>query len=501
MANEYEKVTELALRRGFYFPSAEIYSGTPAGFYEYGPMGATLKRKFIELWRNLIVKYDDMLELDGTVTLPEVVFKHSGHLENFVDPIVECKKCKTIHRADALIESKTKKMIPEALPIKEFDKLLKKYKIKCTCGGQLGKVTKFNMMFSFPIGARKNEKVALRPETCQNIFIDFPRLFKVSRAKLPVGIAQVGRAFRNEISPRQNLLRTREFTQAEAEIFFNPTKANDFPKFNAAKNYKLKLMRLGKKKVEKIKAIDAVKKKITTSKLIAYYLALLQNFYESCGITDVRFREVGKDERAFYAKETWDFEVNTSVGWIECVACNYRTGHDLGAHAKGSKQKMEVMDAQAEQSSAGPRGTCSALGVGKVLPHVFELSMGVDRSLYCILEQAFKEEKVKGDKRTVLKISPKLAPYFAAVFPLVSKDKLPAMAKKIKDTLSCCYNIFYDERGSIGKRYRRMDEIGTPFCITIDHQTLKDKTVTVRDRDTMKQKRIKINKLHDFFYK
>jgi len=483
-AVKYEKVTELALRRGFYFPSAEIYPSTPAGFYEYGPMGAALKRNFIDIWRHLIVKRDEMLELDGTVILPEVIFKYSGHLDSFVDPIVECKKCKTIHRADRLIAEKTKKMIPEALPAKEFDKLLKKYKLKCPCGGAFGNVNKFNMMFSFTVGPRKAEKVSLRPETTQNIYIDFARLFKVSRAKLPIGIAQVGKAFRNEISPRQSLLRTREFTQAEAEIFFNPATVNNFPKFDAIKNYQLKLMRLKKKKAEKIKASDAVKKKIISSKLVAYYLAILQQFYEACGITDVRFREVGKDERAFYAKETWDFEVNTSVGWVECVACNNRGDHDLKSHAKGSKQKMEVMD-----------------GTGKVLPHVFELSMGVDRSLYCILEQAFAEEKVKGDTRAVLKLNPKLAPYFAAVFPLVSKDKLPEMAKKVKQGLSCCYTVFYDEGGSIGKRYRRMDEIGTPFCITIDHQTLKDKSVTIRDRDSMKQKRIKIDKLHDFFWK
>ena len=481
---KYEKITELALRRGFYFPSAEIYPSTPAGFYEYGPIGASFKRNFIELWRQMIVRKDSMIELDGSVVLPEVVFKYSGHLEHFVDPIVECKKCRTIHRADKLIEEKTKKQIPEALPAEEFDKLLKKYKIKCPCGGELGKVSKFNMMFSFTVGPRKTERVALRPETCQNIFIDFARLFKISRAKLPVGIAQVGRSFRNEISPRQGLIRTREFTQAEAEIFFNPKKANDIEKFNSIKKYKLKLLPIGKKRAIEISAEDAVKKKILSSKLIAYYLALLQQFYEACGMRNFRFRQLGPDEKAFYAKDAWDFEVETSLGWVELVACNNRGDHDLGAHAKGSKEKLEVMD-----------------GGEKILPHVFELSMGVDRSLYCLLEQAFAEEKVKGETRTVLKLNSKLAPFFIAIFPLVNKDKLPEKAIKVRSLLGTCWNIFYDASGSIGKRYRRMDEIGTPFCVTIDYQTLKDDTVTVRDRDTMKQRRIKISKLCEFFLK
>ncbi|MBD3262917.1 glycine--tRNA ligase [Candidatus Woesearchaeota archaeon] len=484
MANKYEKVTELALRKGFYFSSAEIYPSATAGFYEYGPLGTALKRKFVKIWRQMIVKKDDMLELDGSTVLPGTVFEHSGHFKNFVDPVVECKKCKKIHRADKLIEEATKKHTPEALSLKEFDKLLKKYKVKCPCGGKLGKVNKFNMMFSFTVGPRKSEKVALRPETCQNIFLDFARIFKVSRAKLPIGIAQVGRAYRNEISPRQSLIRTREFSQAEVEVFFNPKKANKCPKFDEIKNYKLKLLRLGKKKVQKIKAVDAVKKKIVTSKLSAYYLALLQKFYEEVGLTDFRFREVSKDERAFYAKETWDFEIKTSVGWIECVACNYRTDHDLISHAKGSKQKLEVMDENE-----------------KVLPHVFELSMGIDRSLYCLLEHAFAEETVRGQKRVVLKLNQKLSPYFIAVFPLIKKDKLPAKAKKVIQLLGTCWDIFYDESGSIGKRYRRMDEIGTPFCITVDHQTLEDNTVTVRDRDTMKQKRIKLDKLCNFFLK
>jgi len=480
-AVKYEKVTELALRRGFYFPSAEIYPSTPAGFFEYGPLGVALKRKFIELWRQYIVKCDNMIELDGTVILPEVVFKHSGHLDNFVDPIVECKKCKTIYRADKLIEEKTKKQIPEGLSSDEFDKLLEKYKIKCPCGGELGKVSKFNMMFSFTVGPRKSERVALRPETCQNIFIDFARLFKVARAKLPVGIAQVGKSFRNEISPRQSLIRTREFTQAEVEVFFNPASANNFSKFDMIKGYKLILQPVGKKKPIKISASEAVKKKIISSKLVAYYLVLLQNFYDACGLKNYRFRELSKDEKAFYAKDAWDFEVETSLGWIELVACNNRADHDLGAHAKGSKQKLEVMD-----------------GDQKVLPHVFELSLGVDRSIYCLLEQALVEEKVGKDKRLVLRLDPKLSPYFVAVFPLVNKDKLPETAKKIAGSLSCSYDVFYDESGSIGKRYRRMDEIGTPFCITIDHQTLKDDTVTIRDRDTMEQKRIKIKELEKF---
>jgi len=479
----YEKVIDLAVRRGFFFPSAEIYRGN-AGLYDYGPLGASLKRNFTDLWRACLVKRDEMIEIDGSVILPESVYRASGHLDNFVDPIVECNKCKTIFRADKLIETVTKKTIPENLSEKDFDNLIAKNKIFCSnCRGQLGKTRKFNMMFTFTAGPRKEEVVGLRPETCQNIFIDFPRLYKTLRLKLPVGIAQTGKAFRNEISPRQTLIRQREFNQAEIEIFFHP--ARDFKKFDKIKKTKLKLQLLGTNKITEMTAEDAVRKKIISHKLIAYYLALLQQFYDAIDVKNYRFRQLSSEEKAFYAKEGWDFEVHSpELGWIELVACNYRGEHDLGSHAKGSKQDLAVLDENE-----------------KVLPHVFELSMGVDRSLYVILEQSYFEEKVKDEVRAVLKLNKKIAPILAAVFPLINKEKLPKIAEDIYAELNCCFSAFYDDSGSIGKRYRRADEAGIPFCITVDFDSLKKKDVTVRNRDSMKQERVKIKNLHDFLYK
>lgn len=479
---EYERVIDLAMRKGIFFPTAEIYSG-PAGFWEYGPYGVVLKNNLIALWRKNLVQRDNMLEIDGCQIMPEEVFKSSGHLTSFQDPLVECNKCKAIFRADKLIEDKTKEIVPEALKANQFDALLKKHKIVCpTCKKGLGKVRMFNLMVKTLLGPKQEEISYLRPETCQSIFIDFPRIYKTMRAKLPVGVAQVGKSFRNEISPRQSIFRLKEFTQAEVEVFFNPKKEEDFDRFKEIKNYKLNLALLGKEnKIISISCADAVSKKKVRSRLVAYYLAILMQFFEKVGINkkNLRYREIGGDERAFYAKEAWDLEVKTSLGWMEVVANHYRTDHDLGLHSKGSKKDLSVMD-----------------GDDKVLPWIWEASMGVDRLLLVTLDNAYTEEHVKGERRIVLKLSSQLAPVQVAVFPLMKKDKLPEKAKKVYNILKEFYVCQYDEVGSIGKRYRRMDEIGTPYCITIDHQTLKDDTVTVRDRDSMKQERVKISQLH-----
>ena len=481
--SKYDKVIDLALRRSFFFPAAEIYNG-PAGYYDFGPVGTALKKNFIELWRKNLVKRDGMIEIDGSLTLPESVFKASGHLSNLVDPVVSCKKCKSFYRADKLLEEKLKKTIPENLPEKEYDKLLKQNKITCpNCHSQLTETKKTSLMFLFNAGpVAKSDVIALRPETCQNIFIDFARLHKTTRIKLPIGVAQVGKSFRNEISPRQSLLRQREFAQAEIEVFFHP--ARDFEKFDEIKKVKLKLLLHSSNKIQEITAEDAVKKKIISHKIIAYYLALLQQFYEKIGLHSLRFRQLSNEEKAFYAKEAWDFEVQSpDLGWVELVACNYRGDYDLNSHAKGSNQDLSVLDNEE-----------------KVVPHVFELSLGIDRSIYMILEQAYHEENVKGETRTVLKLDPWLAPADVGIFPLVSKDGLPEFAKKVMEEVHW-YDTFYDESGSIGKRYRRADEIGIPACITIDYDSLKKKDVTVRDRDTMKQVRVKIKELNNYLYK
>jgi len=473
-----EDVMTIAEKRGFFFPSSEIY-GSMAGFWEYGPLGVALKNRFVELWRKELLRKDDMIEIDGSQIMPKNVFSASGHLVSFVDPLVKCQKCKAIMRADKLIEEKTHQVVPEKLETKRYDELISKFKIVCPrCKSKLSKVAMWNMMFKIGVGPEGSEAY-LRPETCQSIFVDFARIFKTMRCKLPLGVAQYGKSFRNEISPRQCLLRLREFYQTEIEIFFNPAKKK-FQKFESIKNYKLRLLPLNEKKEIEVSCKDAVDK-IVSSELIAYYLALLQQFYSKTGIDmrKARFRQLSKDERAFYAKEAWDFEVLTDLGWIELVACNYRSGYDLSGHAKQSKQNLAVLD---EGKS--------------VIPHIFELSMGVDRSIYCILEHAFAREKGK-EERNMLRLPAQLAPIQVAVFPLVSKDKLPEKANYVYKLLKEDFSAFYDETGSIGRRYRRQDEIGTPICVTIDYQTLKDNSVTIRDRDSMQQKRVKIDKLKE----
>ena len=475
-----DKIKALAKTRGFFWPSCELY-GNPAGLWNYGPLGTTLKNNIISQWRKMIVSKDNMLEIDGSQIMVEKVFQASGHLSSFQDPLVECLKCKSIHRADKLIEKSAKKLIPEALPSIEFDQLIEKYKVTCPkCKSQLSKTEMFNLMIASPVGPKRSESAYLRPETCQSIFTDFLQVFRSMRGKLPMGVAQVGKAFRNEISPRQALLRTREFTLAEAEIFFNPK-----TKFEKSLKTKIPLLLEGAQKIELLTADQILKKKIVTTKIEAYYLGLAIDYFLSLGfpIKNIRLREVGKDERAFYAKASWDLEINTSLGWIECAANNHRSDYDLTVHSKGSKKNLEVVDID-----------------GKVLPNVWEISIGIDRVLYCLLDIAYTEDKVGDEDRVVLKISPTISSYKVAIFPLVKKDGLKEKAEEVFSELSECFPAFLDISGSIGKRYRRQDEIGTPFCVTIDHQTMEDKTVTLRERDSTDQKRIKLSELKNILW-
>ena len=467
---------QLALERGFYFPSCEIYADAQAGFWEYGPSGVSLKNKFVELWRRELVRRDRMMEIDGSQIMSQSVFMASGHLSSFADPIIGCQKCKSIFRADKLITEITSIVVPESADLTEFDKVILEKNIICPkCKGNFEKAHKFNMMFKVGIGP-ESEPAYLRPETCQSIFVDFPRLFKTMRGKLPIGIAQIGKSFRNEISPRQSLLRLREFYQAEIEVFCNPNKLDNIEKFSEVENTEIRIMVNDDIKTMTCKqAIDA---EILPNKLVAYYLALLIEFYQKTGI-DVkrsRFRKLGDKEKAFYASVAFDFEVETTTGWLELVACNYRSDYDLTSHANTSKEKFEVLDDEV-----------------KVLPHVFELSMGIDRSLYTILEHSFHDDKE--NERVVLSLKPYLAPVHVGVLSLMKKDGLAEKTEEIFSQIKTKYDAFLDHSGAIGRRYRRLDEVGAPFAITVDHQTLQDQTVTIRARDSMNQERIKISEL------
>ena len=472
----YDQIMQLALERGFYFPSCEIYADAQAGFWEYGPSGVSLKNKFIELWRREFVRRDRMMEIDGSQIMSQTVFMASGHLSSFADPIIGCQKCKSIFRADKLITEITSIVVPESADLSEFDKVILEKNIVCPkCKGAFEKAHKFNMMFKVGIGP-ESEPAYLRPETCQSIFVDFPRLFKTMRGKLPIGIAQIGKSFRNEISPRQSLLRLREFYQAEIEVFCNPNKLDNLEKFSEVENTEIRIMVEDDIKTMTCKqALDAG---ILPNKLVAYYLALLIEFYQKTGI-DVkrsRFRKLGDKEKAFYASVAFDFEVETATGWLELVACNYRSDYDLTSHANTSKEKFEVLDEEI-----------------KVLPHVFELSMGIDRSLYTILEHSFRDDKE--NDRVVLSLKPYLAPIHVGILSLMKKDGLAEKAEEVFFRFRTKYDTFLDHSGAIGRRYRRLDEVGAPLAVTIDHQTLQDDTVTVRMRDSMSQERIKISDL------
>ena len=469
---KYEEIQKLFLERGFFSPSSEIYPDSPAGFWDYGPLGVSFRNKFIDLWRKELVRRDDMLEIDGSQILSKNVFVASGHLENFSDPIVNCASCNSVFRADRMISDILGKNLSEKLSTDVYDKYISDNNINCqNCNHKLSLVSNFNMMYKVGIGPKQEESF-LRPETCQTIFVDFLRLYKTMRIKLPIGIAQFGKSFRNEISPRQSLLRLREFYQAEIEVFFNSAKVDNYSKFSSISNFEIPIC-LDDEKIIIKSCHDFVKDGIIPNQFIAYYLAILKQFFDKTGIdtSKMRFRKLPDDDRAFYSSHAFDFEVLTSLGWIELVACNDRSDFDLSRHSNLSGKDITVMDDES-----------------KILPHVFEISMGIERSLYSIFEHSFKHE----DQRSLLSLKSYLSPFYCAIFPLVNKNNLPELAHNIYEDLKLDFNVFYDKSGSIGRRYRRQDEIGTPFCITVDFETLESETVTLRNRDSMEQIRIPI---------
>jgi glycyl-tRNA synthetase len=465
----FDEVVRLGQQRGFFFKTAESYPNTPAGFLDYGPLGVGLKNRLIELWRRVVVKRDGMLEIDGSQILPKAVFEASGHLASFTDPFVKCSKCGSVFRPDKLIEEKTGKQVPEKLSDSDYDRLMAETGVKCLkCGNRLTGTTRFNMMFKVGVGPGL-EEAYLRPETCQSIFVDFPLLFKTQRVKLPIGMAQVGRSFRNEIAPRQALIRLRELNQAEVEVFFNPKKADD-PRFDGDLP-RVMAFRLPDGTDASHSVEQAIQKGIVPSKIAGHCLVLIVEFYEAAGIPpeNIRLRVLSEEDRAFYSKAAFDLEIKLSFGWVELVACNYRGDYDLGGHARVSGSNFTVDDDNE-----------------KVLPHVFELSLGVDRSIFAVIESSMRGE---GERR-VMALKPYLSPTQVCVFPLVNKDGLREKARELYLQLRESFDAFYDDSGAIGRRYARADEAGVPACLTVDYDTLKDGTVTLRDRDTREQARV-----------
>jgi glycyl-tRNA synthetase len=484
---EIEKIVQIAKRRGFVWPSSEIYGGL-SGFFDFGPLGVLLKRKIENFWREFFVKSEEnIFEVETATIMPEKVWRASGHLESFVDPITQCKKCNSFYRADNLIQEKTK-MSVEGLKPEELSAIIKEKEIKCPkCKGELSEVRVFNLMLSTQVGPAVGSISYLRPETAQGIFVNFKNIASFVRKGLPFGIAQVGRSYRNEISPRQWLIRLREFNQMEIEYFFNPEKPN--PNFEKVAKEKVPILtreeqKKGEENVVEMKLEDAVKEKILPNDYIAYFIAKEFLWYQQLGIPKeaIRFRHMLPEETPHYSAGNFDMEIKFDFGWKEVVGNAYRTDHDLKSHMKHSGESFFVVESGK-----------------KIIPHVVEPSFGVDRTIYAVLLYSFREDKKRG--WDWFEFQPKIAPYVAAVFPLVSKDDLPEKAREVYNMIKPCFDAYYDEAGSIGKRYARADEAGTFLGITIDYDTLKDNTVTIRSRDTTEQVRVEIKKLLEIVWK
>jgi glycyl-tRNA synthetase len=531
----YDKIMMVAKRRGFIYPSFEIYGGI-AGFYDYGPLGSQLKNNVENLWRSFYLLKDNCIEISTpTITLYEVL-KASGHVEEFTDLTVDCSLCRRSFKVEDIIEKGV-----------SVEHAVKEDKIKCpTCGSTLHDAHPVNLMFATTIGIGEGRKAFLRPETAQGIFTNFHLLYQYNRKKLPFGVVQVGKGYRNEISPRQGTLRQREFSMAEAEVFFDP-KDKTHPYFDSIKEKELSLY--DNEKDMKMSVADAVKKKIINNQALAYYVYLTQEFLLTAGVDPkkCRFRKHAPDELAHYATECWDAELfSERFGWVECVGIADRSAYDLNAHIVSSsvdmyaqrsfdepkevtikkivpkmnilgprfsgkagkiKEQLEQLEPSAKKITLNidgesldiPKDCYDIVEVTekqsgeKFVPHVIEPSYGIDRILYFLLEHNYVEGKKKDEDYTILKLNPRVAPLKVGVFPLIGDDALVRIAKEIDRTLrNEGIATFYDEGGTIGRRYARMDEVGTPFCITVDHDSLVDNKVTVRNRDTTKQEREKI---------
>ncbi len=429
-----EKLVSLCKRRGYVFQSSEIYGGL-ISCWDYGPLGAELKRNIKTFWWDAMTnRRDDIEGLDAAILMHPQVWHTSGHVAEFTDPMVDCKVCKGRFRADQLEHAHC---------------LNKPSKTPETCGqSELTEAKNFNLMFKTFMGPIEDDSavVFMRPETAQGIYVNFLNVKNSSRQKLPFGIAQIGKAFRNEITPGNFIFRTREFEQMEMQYFVPP--AEDETWFE-------------------------------------YWREQRWSWYERLGITmtKLRWHEHKDDELAHYAKAAFDIEYEYPFGWQELEGIHNRTDFDLSRHMEASKKDLRHFDEATKE---------------KFIPYIIETSAGCDRTLLTVLVDAYDEVEVKGETRVFLRISPRIAPIKAAIFPLVKKDGMPEYAQNVYADLKKRFKVFYDESGAVGRRYARMDEAGCPFCITVDGQTLEDNTMTVRDRDTMEQSRMTVDEVVAF---
>ena len=551
MSDIYEKVMDLAKRRGFIWPTSECY-GAMAGFIDYGPLGAMMKRRVENIWRDFYVIEEGYYEIECPTIAQEAVFVASGHVKGFADKMCQCPHCHEFLRADHVAEGGG---VAGAATMDHEVLAAAIASCKClACEKVLGKVEvfSFNLMFRTSIGPGSQRTGYLRPETAQGMFVDFTRLLRFYRDHLPFGAVQIGKSYRNEISPRQGMIRLREFTQAEAEIFVHPNE-KVHPKFSRYAAYTMPLFTAGQQQAKEhpvtMSMRDAVDQGVIANEYVAYYVALTHEMLVQIGIKQdrLRFRQHLPDELAHYAADCWDAEVYSDrFGWVETVGIADRTDYDLTAHAKHSGTPMTVfvqydeprrvqrrrivpnMSVLGRQYRTKAKAVFEALSKAvpgtdgadilvdgetirippdlyeirdevvevrgdEIVPHVIEPSYGIDRMCYAVLEQAYDEDIADGETRTVLRLPPSVAPVQVAVFPLMNRDGLDTIALGITTALRKEGVLAeYDDSGAIGRRYRRQDEIGTPYAVTVDYDSKEDHTVTIRDRDSMKQARIGI---------
>lgn len=550
MSDIYDKIMDLARRRGFIWPASECY-GSVAGFIDYGPLGSMMKRRIEDTWREFYVVREGYYEIECPTIGQEEVFIASGHVKGFSDKMCQCPHCREYLRADHIAEGKG---IQGAPTMDTGDLARALCTLPCpACGETLGgvEVFHFNLMFQTSIGPGSQRRGYLRPETAQGMFTDFQRLLRFYRDALPFGAVQIGKSYRNEISPRQGMIRLREFTQAEAEIFVHPDK-KDHPTFGRYAGYRMPLLGVHQQETGtpaiEITMQEAVEKGLVANQYVAYYLALTHHLLVTIGVNPgrLRFRQHLPDERAHYAEDCWDAEIlSDRFGWVETVGIADRTDYDLKAHERQSGERFTVfipydtprrerrVRVIANMGALGPRFRGKAKAVADALaeavpgpegitlkidgeevfispdlyqvkeeevevpgveitPHVIEPSYGIDRMIYAVLEHSYAEEIVNDEERKVLRLPPRIAPIQVAVFPLMNRDGLPGIAREIEASLKVQRIMAeYDDSGAIGRRYRRQDEIGTPYAITVDYETPENGTVTLRDRDSMQQVRVR----------
>lgn len=477
--DRYEEIIRIGKRRGFLWPSYEIYGGAK-GFISFGSLGSALKHNIENLWRRTFLRRLGVLEIETPLISPAKVFEASGHVKHFKDPMVECESCKRRFKADLLVKEQTD-LVPEQMSLNEMGDVIRR-RVKCPqCGGRLSKPRYFITMFQTRIGPYSDARGFGRPEAAQAMFIAFKRYYEHARKVLPFGVGQVGRVLRNEISPRQGPIRLREFTIMELELFFNPKR----PGCNRLGEVKDDVLRIltqdmqVKGKSEEVTVVEGLKRGYVKTEWQAYFMALAQRFMLSLNVPRERqrFREHLPDEKAHYSLQTYDQEILLDRwGWIEVSGHSYRGDYDLSRHTEFSGVDMSVVDEEGR----------------KFVPHVVEPSFGSERITYCALEYAYSR---KGN-RTIMRFPREIAPVSVAVLPLVNKDDLPSKAHEVYDMLfDEGFSVSYDDRGSIGRRYARTDEAGTPIAITIDYDTMRDDSVTLRDRDTWRQVRVKVKEL------